>query len=425
MQLLIAKELTLRFDQAQELRELSVEELQLRKDLKKLILGLSSLERTIARQRSRLLFLSEGDANTRFFHLHANGRKRKNYILRLRDPTTGDPVSGDSMATILFNFFSDLLVSEKARPCTLNFEAIGILPRDLSALELPFTEEEVWTVIRALKPEKAPGPDGMTAAFYQAAWPVVKRDVLTAVNAFYTIDRRGFSSVNGALLTLIPKVPNAMDAKDFRPISLIHSFPKIMAKLLANRLAPMIDDLVLCNQSAFIRGRYILDNFKFVQRSAALIKKKKIPKLLLKLDISKAFDTVSWQFLLEILQAWGFGQRWRGWISLLLSTASTRVMLNGHPGPPIQHRRGLRQGDPLSPMLFVIVMDALNRLFIKAGIDNVLQPTGVPAIRHHCSLYADDAILLLTPTATEALAVRHILQVFGDASGLVTNVDKC
>ena len=134
---------------------------------------------------------------------------------------------------------------------------------------------------------------------------------------------------------------------------------------------------------------------------------------------------VSWQFLLEILRAWGFGQRWRGWISPLLSTASTKVLLNGQPGLPIQHRRGLRQGDPLSPMLFVIVMDALNRLFIKAKMDNVLQPIGVPAIQHHCSLYADDAILLQTPTASEALAVKNILQMFGDASGLVTNVDKC
>ena len=85
---------------------------------------------------------------------------------------------------------------------------------------------------------------------------------MLAVNAFFNIDRRGFSCVNGALLTLIPKVPNALDAKDFRPISLIHSFPKILAKLLANRLSATINDLVLGNQSAFIRGRYILDKFK-------------------------------------------------------------------------------------------------------------------------------------------------------------------
>ena len=109
-----------------------------------------------------------------------------------------------------------------------------------------------------------------------------------------------------------------------------------------------------------------------------------MPKLLLKLDISKAFDTVSWQFLLEVLQAWGFGSRWRDWISLLLTTASTRVLLNGQPGQPIYHRRGLRQGDPLSPMLFVLVMDTLNRLFVKAKTDGVLQPIGISALQLIC-----------------------------------------
>ncbi|CAL4948509.1 unnamed protein product [Urochloa decumbens] len=186
-----------------------------------------------------------------------------------------------------------------------------------------------------------------------------------------------------------------------------------------------MESLVLCNQSALIKGRSILDNFKYVQRSAVMLRKRKIPKLLLKLDISKAFDTVSWTFVLEVLAAWGFGQRWRGWISQLLSTASTRVLLNGSPGQPIEHRRGLRQGDPLSPMLFVLAMDLLNRLCVKAGDDGLLQPSGVSAIKHHCSLYADDVILFATPTRSEARVIDRILELFGDASGLRTNVTKC
>ena len=183
------------------------------------------------------------------------------------------------MAMVLFKFFDNLLGNERDRPCTLNLEAIGIPQRNLMILELPFTEEEVWGVIKELKPEKAPGPDGMTAAFYQSSWTVIKEDIMRAVNAFYNIDSRGFRCINGALLTLIPKIPDAKEAKDFRPISLLHNFPKILAKILANRLSANISDLVLCNQSAFIKGRYILDNFKYVQRSAALIKKKKDTKI--------------------------------------------------------------------------------------------------------------------------------------------------
>ena len=143
MQLLIAREVIFRLDQAQEFRELSLEEVGFKKELKKLTLGLSSLERTIARQRSRLLFLAEGDANPHFFHLHANGRRRKNNITRVRDADADDFVYGDNMSTVLFNFFDNLIETEWDRTCTLNLEAIGISPRNMMTLELSFTEEEV------------------------------------------------------------------------------------------------------------------------------------------------------------------------------------------------------------------------------------------------------------------------------------------
>jgi hypothetical protein len=167
-----------------------------------------------------------------------------------------------------------------------------------------------------------------------------------------------------------------------------------MAKLLSKRLSPHLHTLISCNQTAFVKGRSILDSFKYVQRTAILLRKKKVPKFLLKLDISKAFDTVAWPFVLEVLEAWGFGQRWRDWIALLLSTASTRILLNGQPGAPIHHLGGLRQGDPLSPMLFILAMDVLNRLFTKAGEEGLLQPLGHRAIKFRCSMYADDVMLL-------------------------------
>lgn len=122
---------------------------------------------------------------------------------------------------------------------------------------------------------------------------MIKADVLRAINAFFVADRRQFHCVNGALVTLIPKVQEAKAAKDFRPISLIHSFPKLISKLLANQLAPHLPTLISKNQSAFIKGRSILDNFKYEQQAARLLKARKIPKILLKLDISKAFDMIA------------------------------------------------------------------------------------------------------------------------------------
>jgi hypothetical protein len=140
-------------------------------------------------------------------------------------------------------------------------------------------------------------------------------------------------------------------------LSLVHSFAKLVTKLLALRLAPRMPELIGRNQSAFTEGRCIQDNFVLVRQSAVLLHQRKVPAVLLKLDVARAFDSVSWPFLLSILRQRGFGPRWIGWITLMLRSASTQVLINSSAGCAFLHARGLRQGDPLSPLLFVLVMD--------------------------------------------------------------------
>lgn len=164
---------------------------------------------------------------------------------------------------------------------------------------------------------------------------------MAAFGAFYCTNRTHLQRLNGALITLLPKCVDPKQLCDFRPISVIHSFGKLVAKCLANRLAQELENLMDVNQSAFIKKHSIHDNFKFVEQAAKLLHRKKKPTLLLKLDMSKAFDTVSWPFLLQVLQSLGFGARWRDWIASLISTASTRVLLNGESGELICNARGL------------------------------------------------------------------------------------
>jgi len=201
--------------------------------------------------------------------------------------------------------------------------------------------------------------------------------------------------LNSTYITLIPKKTNAVQVKDYRPISLVHSFAKLVTKILANRLADRLDELVSSNQSAFIKKRFIQDNFMMVQQTVKFLHSHKQPRILLKLDITKAFDSVSWAFLLEVLRKLGFGNRWCDMICGLLSSSSTQVLLNGIPGEGILHKRGLRQGDPLSPMLFILVMDVLNQMFTRAAEVGLLQPLSRRPIQHRISLYADDVAIFL------------------------------
>lgn len=273
----MARELVLKLDKAAERRSLSDEEYTLRKELKLKCLGLSSLERTIARQRSRIRFLAEGDANTKYFHLLARGRKRRNSIARLRDNNRNICSSHNDMEHAILDHFSNVFGKASAAPVTVDYGALGITALDFAKLELPFSEDEVQAAVNDMPADRAPGPDGFTGAFYKAAWPVIKNDIMVALNGLFFGDSRALGRLNNAFVVLLPKKPGASTPSDFRPITMIHSFGKLASKLFATRLAPRLPEVISVNQNAFIKGRTIHDNFKLMQRAAVYLRKKKNP----------------------------------------------------------------------------------------------------------------------------------------------------
>jgi hypothetical protein len=176
--------------------------------LKKRLLGLASLERTIARQRSRILWLREGDACTRFFHLHASHRRRKNFIGHLIVDDVRITEHADN-AEAVDSFYDDLIGSASDRRFSLDLEYIGVPTLDLQHIDSTFSEEEVWTALKSMPRDKCPGPDGFSARFFTACWGIIKTDIMAAFNSMSRMDCRGFGAVNGALITLIPKKEGA------------------------------------------------------------------------------------------------------------------------------------------------------------------------------------------------------------------------
>ena len=144
----------------------------------------------------------------------------------------------------------------------------------------------------------------------------------------------------------------------------------------------------------------------------------------MKLDIHKAFDTVNLGYLLEVLQALGFRPRWHEWVSILFRTSSSSTLLNGRHGPSFSHARGVRQGDPLSPMLFILAMDPLQRLLDQATQHGILTPLPLTAAKWRASMYADVAAIFINPKLEDVEALKIILQAFGSFSGLHINLEK-
>ena len=165
---------------------------------------------------------------------------------------------------------------------------------------------------------------------------------MAAILAVWNRKFANFELLNSAYVTLLPKKEDASNIKDFRAINLVHSFAKLVIKILANRLAGSLNQLISPNQSTFIEGRFILDNFMLVHHTTKFLHQQKQARILLKLDINKAFDSVSWPFLLEVLKQLNFGPIWCDIISGQLGTFSTQVLLNGSPRERIHHQRGLR-----------------------------------------------------------------------------------
>ncbi|XP_010239490.1 uncharacterized protein LOC104581310 [Brachypodium distachyon] len=369
--LLMALDVVFQLDVAQEDRPLSPEERGLRSDLKRRILALASLERARKKQSATIAWLKEGDANSKFFHIRANGRRRKNHIQRLLVATAGPA----------------------PRSLDLNWAALDLQQHDLDDLDLPFSEEEILKAIVEFPADKAPGPDGFTGNFFRACWPIIKDDIMCLANAFGRQETHNLHICNTANIVLIPKKDGADSISDYRPISLIHAMAKILSKAMALRLRPKMHELVSLSQSAFIKTRSIHDNFMFVRGMARRLDRSKSPTLLIKLDIAKAFDT--------------------------------RVPLNGSPGEAFCHGRDLRQGNPLSPLLFILAIDPLQHILQLATQEGLLSELpGCLASRLRLSLYADDAVIFLSPTAPDVANLSNILQNFGEASGLRTNVAK-
>jgi len=179
------------------------------------------------------------------------------------------------------------------------------------------------------------------------------QEVLEAVEES-RLKQRMWSGINSTFLTLIPKSNSSEEAQGFRPIALCNVIYKIIATLIAKRLKPLIPSIISPEKTGFVEGRQILDGLVVTQEMIHSLNQNKQRGMMIKLDLSKAYDRLSWRYLCAVLEAYGFEKRWIEWIFSMISTPSFSILVNGNPTKTFNASRGIRQGDPISPFLFIL-----------------------------------------------------------------------
>ncbi|KAL0413983.1 UNVERIFIED_CONTAM: hypothetical protein Sradi_1600000 [Sesamum radiatum] len=296
------------------------------------------------------------------------------------------------------------------------------------ALAEPFTVDEVKKAVFGMYPLKSPGPDGMPPLFFQKFRHVIGNDVISYALRILN-NQVLLHKMNHTHIVLIPKCSNPETVAQLRPISLCNTIVKIESKCIANRLRSLLDSLVSHTQSAFIPGHLITDNVLLafqLNHHLKVSNRLREGSVVLKLDMSKAYDRVEWSSLRGVLLRLGFQHRFVNLIMLLVTTVSYSIMLDGEPFGYIQPERGIRQGDPLSPYLFIFCAEALSCLIQDAErqsqIVGIAVTVQAPRVSH--LLFANDTLVFCKAKVGQLEEIRRILEWYGRASRQVVNFGK-
>ncbi|KAL0286791.1 UNVERIFIED_CONTAM: hypothetical protein Sradi_7139300 [Sesamum radiatum] len=345
-------------------------------------------EISMLQQRAKLNWLKYGDQSSKIFFRKIKANRARQRICQITG-STGALLTEPSLISKEFVTYYQELLGGARTPRFLDLSFLRnrlkhiITSEEANALTSPISPQEVKEAFFDISEDSAPGPDGYTSAFFKAAWPVIGDDICAAIVEFFA-----------------------------------------SASLLKQAVLHLLIDY---SQNAFIPGRSIADNVMLAQELLAGYNQKKFPpRCTVKIDIQKAYDSVHWDFILESLRIFNFPSRFIGWIEQCISTASFLVSLNGSIHGFFKGSRGLRQGDPMSPYLFVIVMEMWHVL-LKLRIHSSAM------FQYHWKCreleivylcFADDVLIFCSGTADSVSLIRDVLTEFAAMSGLQVNPSK-
>ncbi|GJW39228.1 RNA-directed DNA polymerase, eukaryota, reverse transcriptase zinc-binding domain protein [Tanacetum coccineum] len=379
-------------------------------------------------QKAKVKWLSEGDKNTKYFHNVVKSIMHSNRSMRVCDDK-GNWFEGDDVADQFVKHFERFLgnngdTKQIDNPDTLFLNKLSKNEAEFMVKEI--TDKEIKEAMFGNGNDKAPAPDGFTAIFFKKSWDIMGMDVCGAVKEIFNSNKL-LGEINATLITLVPKIHQPNKVSDYRPVACCNVIYKCISKIITKRLQGCLDKLVSINQSAFVPGRLIQDNVLITQELLKGYNRKSGPRrYALKIDIAKAYDTVNWDFLKQILTYFGFHEKIIGWIMTCVTSATFTVCVNGGKYGYFKNRRGLRQGDPMSPYLFTLIIEVLT-LIVQRRVNRSEQfkfHWGCKEIKLTQLYFADDLLMICNGDHKSVKVLKEGLMEFSKVSGLVPNMNK-
>ncbi|XP_043694381.1 uncharacterized protein LOC122645101 [Telopea speciosissima] len=357
-------------------------------------------EEMLWHKKSRNLWLMCGDRNTKFFHASTLQRRHRNKFLKLKLPngdwSQAEPeIFREFLSHYQLNFSSEGLDEEALHLVNLSIRPVIDSQTNEHLCKIPDLKE-VHQALLAMAPLKSPGPDGLPPSFFQRYWDLNNQ-------------------------------PEGVD--QYRPINLCNVVVKIITKILATRLKHTLDKIIAPNQSAFIPDRLISDNILLAHEAFHYINHKKKGQkrfVALKLDMKKAYDCLEWGFIERVLLRMGFDQKFVALVMACISLVSYGLIINGAVRGSVSPTRGIRQGDPLSPTLFVLCSQALSSLLLQAQEAGLIKGMKIRnrAMPLSHLLFADDSLLFTEVNIDEVLNLKGCMDIYCRASGQQINLKK-
>jgi hypothetical protein len=352
----------------------------------------------------------------------AEARKQYKAVteVQVQNKTIADP---EGIKQAAYEDFEMLYTEPKGTETDQQRYPLTVIPRLINEdtnnrLTREVTQQEIKEALDQMNPDKAPGPDGFTARFYQQCWNIIKKDLTKMIKKSQQSSKLG-GSTNSSFLALIPKEKGALSFNRFRPISLCNTSYKILTKVIANRLKALLPLIVPENQGGFVKGRHIADNIILVQEAIHSSVRRKEKGMVIKLDLANAFDRVRHEFLFEVMRKFGFDTKFVNWIKACIGSPWIAPLVNGKVTNFFKASRGLRQGCPLSPLLYAIQASVLSYQLGNAQVHKNLQGLrivqGVKDINH--AQFADDTLLLGGESPIIAKKFKEELDAYAAASG--------